>query len=41
LLKWSLKHRIATLAIAVATFFAGFAIPATGLIGSEFVPQAD
>jgi HAE1 family hydrophobic/amphiphilic exporter-1 len=41
LLKWSLKHRIATLLIAVATFFAGLAIPASGLIGSEFVPQAD
>jgi HAE1 family hydrophobic/amphiphilic exporter-1 len=41
LLKWSLKHRIATLAIAVATFLAGLAIPASGLIGSEFVPQAD
>lgn len=41
LLEWSLKHRIATLALAVVTFFAGFAIPATGLIGSEFVPQAD
>ncbi|MDB5762056.1 MAG: efflux transporter permease subunit [Herminiimonas sp.] len=41
LLKWSLKHRIATLLIAVATFFAGLAIPAVGLIGSEFVPQAD
>jgi HAE1 family hydrophobic/amphiphilic exporter-1 len=41
LLKWSLKHRVLTLAIAVATFVAGFAIPATGMIGSEFVPQAD
>jgi HAE1 family hydrophobic/amphiphilic exporter-1 len=41
ILKWSLRHRIATLLIAVATFFAGLAIPATGLIGSEFVPQAD
>jgi HAE1 family hydrophobic/amphiphilic exporter-1 len=41
LLKWSLRHRIATLLIAVATFFAGLAIPAGGLIGSEFVPQAD
>jgi HAE1 family hydrophobic/amphiphilic exporter-1 len=41
LLQWSLRHRIATLALAAATFFAGFAIPATGLIGSEFVPQAD
>ncbi len=41
LLKWSLKHRVLTLVIAAATFFGGLAIPATGLIGSEFVPQAD
>jgi HAE1 family hydrophobic/amphiphilic exporter-1 len=41
LLKWSLKHRIATVAIAVAAFFGGLAMPAMGLIGSEFVPQAD
>ncbi|MGE5651532.1 MAG: efflux RND transporter permease subunit, partial [Bacillota bacterium] len=41
LLKWSLKHRGKTLGIAVATFVGGCAIPMTGLIGSEFVPQAD
>ncbi len=41
LLTWSLKHRIATLFLAIATFFGGLALPATGLIGSEFVPQAD
>ncbi|MBC7502545.1 MAG: efflux RND transporter permease subunit [Herminiimonas sp.] len=41
LLKWSLRHRLLTLVIAVATFGVGLAIPATGLIGSEFVPQAD
>ncbi|MDE2427194.1 MAG: efflux RND transporter permease subunit, partial [Burkholderiales bacterium] len=41
MLRWALKHRIKTLLIAAATFFAGLAIPATGLIGSEFVPQAD
>jgi len=41
LLKWSLRHRKSTLAIALATFLGGFLIPATGLIGSEFVPQAD
>lgn len=41
LLKWSLLHRKWTLALAVATFFAGLAIPALGLIGTEFVPQAD
>jgi len=41
LLKWSLKHRVATLIIALLTFFGGLALPASGLIGSEFVPQAD
>ncbi len=41
LLNWSLLHRKATLALAVVTFAAGLALPATGLIGSEFVPQAD
>ncbi|MES2932707.1 MAG: efflux RND transporter permease subunit [Pseudomonadota bacterium] len=41
MLRWSLKHRIVTLLVAVATFFGGLAIPMTGLIGSEFVPQAD
>ena len=41
LLTWSLRHRLMTLAIAAATFFGGFAIPAAGLIGTEFVPQAD
>jgi len=41
LLKWSLRHRVATLVLAIATFFAGLALPASGLIGSEFVPQAD
>ncbi len=40
-LSWSLRHRVATLVLAVATFFAGLAIPAAGLIGTEFVPQAD
>ncbi len=41
LLKWSLKHRVLTVVIAIATFVAGLAIPAAGLIGTEFVPQAD
>ncbi|MFC7518785.1 efflux RND transporter permease subunit [Herbaspirillum sp. GCM10030257] len=41
LLAWSLKRRVLTLVIAIATFLAGLAIPATGLIGSEFVPQGD
>lgn len=41
MLRWSLKHRIKTLLIALLTFVAGLLIPVTGLIGSEFVPQAD
>ncbi|MDO9191365.1 MAG: efflux RND transporter permease subunit [Undibacterium sp.] len=41
MLRWSLKHRIKTLLIALLTFVAGLMIPASGLIGSEFVPQAD
>ena len=41
LLKWSLRHRMLTLIVAVLTFIAGLALPASGLIGSEFVPQAD
>lgn len=40
-LAWSLQHRLKTLAIAALTFVGGLMIPATGLIGSEFVPQAD
>jgi len=41
MLDWSLKHRGKTLSIAVATFFAGCAIPMAGLVGTEFVPQPD
>ncbi len=41
LLAWSLKRRKMTLLIAVLAFVAGLAMPASGLIGSEFVPQAD
>ena len=41
LLRWSLRHRKTTMGIALASFVGGFAIPVTGLIGSEFVPQAD
>ena len=41
MLAWSLKHRGKTLGIAVATFFAGCAIPMAGLVGTEFVPQPD
>lgn len=41
LLRWSLEHRRKTLLIALASFVIGLGIPASGLIGSEFVPQAD
>ena len=40
-LRWSLRHRIATLVLALATFIAGLLLPASGLVGTEFVPQAD
>jgi HAE1 family hydrophobic/amphiphilic exporter-1 len=40
-LRWSLRHRVATLVLAVATFIAGLLLPASGLVGTEFVPQAD
>ncbi|MEO7031542.1 MAG: efflux RND transporter permease subunit, partial [Herbaspirillum sp.] len=41
LLQWSLRRRLLTLMIALVTFLAGLAIPMVGLIGTEFVPQAD
>jgi HAE1 family hydrophobic/amphiphilic exporter-1 len=39
ILGWSLRHRLATLAIAAASFGASFAI--IPLLGAEFVPKAD
>lgn len=41
ILTWSLRFRKTTIAIAAASFFGGLALPALGLVGSEFVPQAD
>ncbi len=41
LLKWSLVHRKSTLFLAIISFIAGLAMPATGLVGTEFVPDAD
>jgi len=38
-LAWSLKHRLATLGIALATLAASFGI--APLLGTEFVPKAD
>jgi HAE1 family hydrophobic/amphiphilic exporter-1 len=39
LLGWSLRHRLATLVVALATFFGSFLL--VPLLGTEFVPQAD
>jgi HAE1 family hydrophobic/amphiphilic exporter-1 len=39
LLGWSLRHRLATLGIAIAAFFGSFLL--VPLLGTEFVPQAD
>src|SRR5262245_38942211 len=39
LLAWSLRHRLATLAIALLAFFGSFLL--VPLLGTEFVPQAD
>ncbi|WP_395826729.1 efflux RND transporter permease subunit [Collimonas sp.] len=41
LLKWSLGHRLMTVGIAILAFVAGLALPASGLVGSEFIPNAD
>lgn len=38
-LRWSLKHKLATLGLALATFIGSLAM--LPLLGSEFVPQAD
>ncbi len=39
ILRWSLKHKLATLSVALATFIGSFfVIP---LLGAEFVPKAD
>ncbi len=39
ILGWSLRHKLATVAIAFATF--GLAIVLAGALGKEFVPKAD
>ena len=41
LLRWSLRHRLAVLGIALATLGAAFALLATGLVKSEFQPRVD
>ncbi len=41
LIGWALRHRLAVLAIAIATFVGAIAIPASGLVGSAFFPVQD
>jgi hydrophobic/amphiphilic exporter-1 (mainly G- bacteria), HAE1 family len=38
---WALQHRLAMTLIAVGTFCAALALPALGLVGSEFFPEQD
>ncbi|MCZ8330645.1 MAG: efflux RND transporter permease subunit [Flavobacterium sp.] len=40
-LKWSLRHRFATIMISVLLLFSSFALVVFGYVGGEFVPQAD
>ena len=41
LIHWALRHRIAMVALAIATFVGALALPATGLVGSAFFPKTD
>src|SRR5207248_1006669 len=40
-LRWSLHHRVAVLAMAFATLAAAFGLLAAGLVKSEFIPRVD
>ena len=40
-LSWSLQHRIKTILIAVALFFASFLLMVFHLVGTEFIPDVD
>jgi HAE1 family hydrophobic/amphiphilic exporter-1 len=40
-ISWALRHRWATVGIALVSFVAALAIPATGLVGSAFFPIQD
>jgi HAE1 family hydrophobic/amphiphilic exporter-1 len=40
-IRWALRHRLAMAALAVASFVIALALPATGVLGSEFFPKQD
>jgi hydrophobic/amphiphilic exporter-1 (mainly G- bacteria), HAE1 family len=41
LIGWALRHRVAMVALALASFVGALALPATGLVGSAFFPATD
>jgi len=38
---WALDHRLAVIAIVIVTFFGALALPAVGILGTEFFPVQD
>jgi hydrophobic/amphiphilic exporter-1 (mainly G- bacteria), HAE1 family len=40
-IRWALRHRKTTVAIAVVSFVLSLALPAVGLVGSAFFPETD
>jgi HAE1 family hydrophobic/amphiphilic exporter-1 len=40
-ISWALRHRLAMMALAVATFVGALAMPALGYLGGEFFPVSD
>ncbi len=41
IIRWTLRHRLITFALAIVAFVASIALPATGTVGSEFFPTTD
>jgi HAE1 family hydrophobic/amphiphilic exporter-1 len=41
MIRWALGHRLAMAALAVASLVVALALPATGVLGSEFFPEQD
>ena len=40
-IRWALRHRLVMAGLAVASFVVALALPAVGLLGSEFFPKQD
>jgi multidrug efflux pump subunit AcrB len=41
LVGWALRHRLAMTVLAIGSFVGALAMPAAGVIGSEFLPESD